>query len=251
LAAEPAIVQKLLTDAQTLSDLMAIWRKPSLENARNLLLLSNLVGEGEIASLQSKSYLISLVAHLQRLFKPDEAIIIGSTQNSGTGIVCTMLAYDTFGAVEGKEGLVASKYSYDRLLKGFNSELPTPLAINFALENDPLDADQLVSSVAFFLPPLLLTRQLLPFDSSFGSGVRQSRSLTPNEIDRIYSPQPPSSSRRLHRRWTPPRLAFRAICRGGTDYCPCRRAHGAMDEAGGSVLAQRRGAQACIWWQEV
>jgi hypothetical protein len=130
-------VQKLLTDAQTLADSFAIWRKPSIENALNLLLLSNLVGQGDVASPESKSYLISLVAHLHRLFKLNQALIITTTPDTGTGIVWAMLAYDTFGAVEGKEGLAATKPSYDRLLEGFNSELPTPLAIKFALNNDP------------------------------------------------------------------------------------------------------------------
>jgi hypothetical protein len=96
-------VQKLLTDAQTLSDSLAIWRKPSPENSINLLLLSTLVGQGDITTYEAKSYLTSLVAQLQQMHKVKPALLHGEQNDSIKSIVWTTLVYDTFCAIERKE----------------------------------------------------------------------------------------------------------------------------------------------------
>jgi hypothetical protein len=109
--ADPAIVQKLLKNAQMQADTQAVWRKPSAENAISLLLLSTLVGQGEIDSVEAKSYLSALIAHLQQLFKINPALITGTKNESVTGIVWTTLVYDTFSAIERKEAPILCVFS--------------------------------------------------------------------------------------------------------------------------------------------
>jgi hypothetical protein len=187
-SADPAVVRKLLLDAQNYADSLAIWRKPSAGNTISLLLLSILVRQGEIDSIEGQSYMSAVVAHFQHLYKTNPALITGSKGGSSTGIAWTALAYDAFAAVERKEAPILQvfifllfflfplisltfhpdrpKRDYDRLLSRSVPDLPSVGAIRFAIRSDAWTLVNLRVSFLLLspspsrhaLPPLLISQ---------------------------------------------------------------------------------------------
>ncbi|BGP15514.1 hypothetical protein JCM10213v2_003493 [Rhodosporidiobolus nylandii] len=133
----PRVVQQLLAAAQSHADGAAVWRQPSAKNATSLLLLFQLVGQGEIAGDEVQPYLSSLVGQLKSLSKRDPAVVYGPSGESVTTLTWSVLAFDTLAAVERGEAPNITKADYARLLGPFTPSLPSIATLTAALAAGP------------------------------------------------------------------------------------------------------------------
>ncbi|GAA5861581.1 hypothetical protein JCM8547_008081 [Rhodosporidiobolus lusitaniae] len=141
--------QQLATSAQRRADAAGIWRRPSVLTGANLLMLHHLTGRGEIATEESRPYLVSLAAHVKALLKVNPAAIFGSGEGK-PALGWALLLYDTCVTIERRESPLCTPADLERLL-GNQPAFTTLSAVEYALDTYPWSATQhsLVPSVIF------------------------------------------------------------------------------------------------------
>ncbi|GAA6036712.1 hypothetical protein JCM8097_003442 [Rhodosporidiobolus ruineniae] len=129
--------RQLLTNAQSHADASGLWRQPSADNARALLLMHQLAGQGEISSEEARSYLPALAEQLRTLRKTDPQVVLGSSGQGATALGWCLAAFDAFAALEKGSLPSLTEPEYHRLLGNVPDELAPVEVICLAAQNDP------------------------------------------------------------------------------------------------------------------
>ncbi|GAA5861244.1 hypothetical protein JCM8547_008531 [Rhodosporidiobolus lusitaniae] len=148
--ADPSILsQQLAEQAQSFADLVGVSCTPTLDNIVDLLLLCQLVCNGEIGSDAGQPFFAAVVELLSQLHETDPASLLSPSRGFCTGLVCHAAIYDTAAALERGTKPNFTPQAYTRLFGSVDlSIIPLPPLKNIeaALRSGPWESVQAVIS---------------------------------------------------------------------------------------------------------
>ncbi|GAA5821173.1 hypothetical protein JCM10212_002575 [Sporobolomyces blumeae] len=179
-----SISSQLLSEAESLSDALAIWRKPSASHAASLVLFHKALSASSIDNPDARTYLSAAAEQLRRLASSDPAAVCGELGPGSSGLSWSTALVDAVAAAERRTVPHLTRADLETYLGRTEPSLPSLDSVLAVFPLSPELTMAKILDVLFYF--IVLARDVAKWTSSAKTGDATGLSMLSTRLDGLY-----------------------------------------------------------------